>query len=188
MVSSHLELKPHNHAYVRSLEALLGSEIEALEVQALEERTRASRLEAIFAGFQDPVQEVAAAQHPLPLALRQYIGIDFNDIRWRTKMPGLKEFHIETKDGYEATLLWIKAGRKMLSHTHDGAEITLVLDGSFSDLKGVYSRGDVAIADADIDHAPRAGLESDCLCFAVTDAPLRLTGPVGRLFTAVFGH
>lgn len=188
LVSSHLELKPHNHSYVRGLEALIAGEIEAAEVEAIEERARAARLDAIFNAAVVPVAPSSAAHHSLPLPLRRYIGSDLNDIRWRTKMPGLKEFHIETKDGYESSLLWIRAGRKMLSHTHDGAEVTLVLDGSFSDLNGTYARGDVAIADAEIDHAPRAGVESDCLCFAVTDAPVRLTGPIGRLFTAVFGH
>lgn len=188
LVSSHLELKPHNHSYVCGLEAMIANEIETLDVQALEERTRAARLEAIFNTTAIQAAEAAISRHPLPMPLRRYIGSDLNDIRWRTKMPGLKEFHIETKDGLEASLLWIKAGRKMLSHTHDGAEITLVLDGSFSDLHGTYARGDVAIADADIDHAPRAGAESDCLCFAVTDAPVRLTGPIGKIFTAVFGH
>jgi putative transcriptional regulator len=28
----------------------------------------------------------------------------------------------------------------------------------------------------------------DCICFAVTDAPLRLTGPVGRILDRFFGH
>jgi putative transcriptional regulator len=33
-----------------------------------------------------------------------------------------------------------------------------------------------------VDHRPVAGRSGDCICLAVTDAPLRLTGPIGRLF------
>jgi putative transcriptional regulator len=29
---------------------------------------------------------------------------------------------------------------------------------------------------------PTADDDGDCVCLAVTDAPLRLTGPIGRLF------
>jgi putative transcriptional regulator len=36
------------------------------------------------------------------------------------------------------------------------------------------------IADESVDHCPIADEEGDCLCLAVTDAPLRLTGRFGR--------
>ena len=72
-------------------------------------------------------------------------------------------------------------GRVMPSHTHDGSEVTLVLRGGFSDPTGHYRRGDIAIADRDLDHHPRADDDEDCICFAVIDAPLRLTGPLAPL-------
>jgi putative transcriptional regulator len=76
----------------------------------------------------------------------------------------------------------------MPSHTHHGVEVTLVLQGSFSDPLGRYMRGDIAIADDEIDHKPVAGSEQDCICFAVTEGPVRLTGPVARLFNRLIGH
>ena len=42
-------------------------------------------------------------------------------------------------------------------------------------------RGDVAEADPSVNHQPVADPGEDCICLAVTDAPLRLTGPFGRL-------
>ncbi len=66
-------------------------------------------------------------------------------------------------------------------HTHEGTELTLVLAGAFSDAHGHFLRGDVAEADASVEHQPVADPGEDCLCLAVTDAPLRLTGPFGRL-------
>ena len=75
----------------------------------------------------------------------------------------------------------IEAGRRMPSHTHLGQELTLVLQGSFADATGSYTKGDVATADGSIDHQPRAGEGELCLCLAVEDAPLRLTGISGML-------
>ena len=51
---------------------------------------------------------------------------------------------------------------------------------------GRYARGDLAIADSALDHQPVADSGEDCICFAVTDAPLRLTGPVGRIVERLF--
>jgi putative transcriptional regulator len=31
-----------------------------------------------------------------------------------------------------------------------------------------------------------ADLDEDCICFAVTDAPLQLTGPIGRVVQRLF--
>ena len=36
-------------------------------------------------------------------------------------------------------------------------------------------------ADSHVDHRPVADEDEDCLCLIVTDAPLRLTGWLGRL-------
>jgi putative transcriptional regulator len=83
--------------------------------------------------------------------------------------------------GYRTRLLWIKAGAKVPTHTHGGREYTLVLQGSFSDESGRFGRGDVEVADAEVTHKPVAGSECDCICLAVTDAPLRMTGPIGRI-------
>jgi putative transcriptional regulator len=57
-----------------------------------------------------------------------------------------------------------------------------VLEGGFSDILGSYERGDITINDSSVDHQPVADDDGDCICFAVTDAPLRLTGRIGRLF------
>ena len=76
----------------------------------------------------------------------------------------------------------MRAGRQVPQHTHEGSELTVVLDGAFHDETGHYGRGDLVIADSSLDHRPTADEEQDCLCLAVTDAPLRLTGRFGRFF------
>ncbi len=184
LVESHLELVPSGRHFTNVLETSIADSISVTDAPPLPIMDRNSRLESVFA--HEPLSavpsETRSGRDDFPSALRRYTGKNLEDIKWRWRMPGLKEYTIETNDGLEASLLWIRAGRKMPSHTHDGAETTLVLKGSFGDVNGHFYRGDVAIADADVDHSPRAGAREDCICFVVTDAPLRLTGWFSRIF------
>ena len=41
-----------------------------------------------------------------------------------------------TSDGCHVSLYWIRPGRPIPTHTHDGSELTLVLDGAFTDVTG----------------------------------------------------
>jgi putative transcriptional regulator len=57
----------------------------------------------------------------------------------------------------------------------------IVLEGGYSDEFGSYDAGDVAVANHEVVHRPVADPVEGCLCFAVTDARLKLTGPIGRV-------
>ena len=187
LVASHLILKPDSRRFVSALEDLAGGELNQMAPEPLSRRDE--RLAAIFALEPAPraPAPLVAGSDILPAPLRSYLGRNLNDIRWRNKLPGVKEFRIEEKGRGDASLLWVRAGRRMPSHTHEGSEITLVLQGGFADVTGHYGRGDIAIAEADLDHKPVSDEGDDCLCFAVTDAPLHLTGPFGRLLDRLFG-
>lgn len=188
LVAAHLEMKPDNRSFVSSLEAVHARALE--DVAPIEVSNRQAILDRIF----------AAGDHQVPVALRNrsaglpqalfgYVGRDLEDIKWRSVLPGLKEFRISEKGSdTEASLLWIRSGSRMPAHTHDGQEVTLVLKGAFSDTMGHYGRGDISIADGEIDHRPRADDSGDCICFAVTEAPVRLTGPIGRFLQRFTGH
>lgn len=182
LVRSHLDLSPVNRGFVRDLEAAGGTMLEEIAPVRIENRD--AMLAAIFAASaEEPITvPQAATKTRLPLPLFDFIGKDVADIPWKTKLPGLKEYKVADMDGCSASLLWIRAGMAMPSHTHHGTELTLVLEGGFSDLHGHYVRGDVAYADDDVDHRPVADDDEDCICFAVTEGSLRLTGPIGRLF------
>lgn len=179
LVASHLWMKPDSAAFVADLEAIHAQAC-CSETPVSPRQDHAARLAAIFETPPLP-HEAPPAEGVLPLPLRAYLGRDVDALRWRRLLPGLKEFTVESRDGLDARLYLISPGRKMPSHTHEGVETTLVLQGSFEDAFGRYGRGDVVIADGEIDHSPRAGQGGDCLCFAVCDAPLRLTGPIGRI-------
>jgi putative transcriptional regulator len=80
-----------------------------------------------------------------------------------------------------ARLLCIRAGKPVPTHGHRGAELTVVLSGVLIDGDEIFRRGDVEITDDTVVHQPRAGDEADCICLAVTDAPLRFMNIVSRL-------
>lgn len=69
----------------------------------------------------------------------------------------------------------------MPDHGHRGIEMTLVLRGAFLDEDERFARGDVEMADSDLEHTPIADIGEDCICLAVTDAPLRFNGLIPRL-------
>lgn len=185
LVASHLELRPRNLRFVEGLESMAGAALDAAPPLPLTDS--GARLETIFAS---PAPAPAALAAPVtdpvfPKALRAFAGFGVDDVPWRTKMPGFREYEFEEIDGCHLSLFWIKPGRKIPSHTHEGVEISLVLDGAFSDVRGRYGRGDISVADDTVDHRPIAEKERPCIGMAVTDAPLRLTGSLGQRLTDI---
>lgn len=185
LVGAHLELNRSGAEFVAGLEAVKGASLQDEAPLAL--ASRDTMLQRIFAAHDKPVSAPAmAGDGVFPGPLRRYVGMAARDLPWRMAMPGVRQHVVEDDDGVEATVYWIKAGAKMPHHTHDGDEVTLVLRGGFTDSSGHYGVGDVAVADGDVDHRPVADDDEDCICFAVTTAPLRLTGPVGKLIQSIF--
>lgn len=183
LVGAHLELSPQSRNYVSALEASLGRSFE--DERSTKVAHRDERLDAIFALDAAPVRAANAA---VPKSLEHFFGKSFDEMTFRSILPGVKECRVPTDDGTTAVLYRIRAGKKMPQHTHEGSEYTLVIRGAFSDVTGRYGRGDVAISDEDLDHTPVAEAGEECLCFAVMDAPLRLTGPIGRFFNRFVKH
>jgi putative transcriptional regulator len=181
LLDAHLELSPVNRGFVRALEAAAGARLEGM-AEAAPLADRGAMLARVFSAQVDAARAAVppVGAGTLPAALRAYLGRDLEDAPWRALLPGVRQQIVEHGEHGEAVFYRIRGGRKMPTHTHEGTEITLVLQGAFSDATGRYARGDVAVADEDLDHRPVAEPGEDCICFAVTDAPLRLTGPVGR--------
>ncbi len=69
-------------------------------------------------------------------------------------------------------------------HSHPGTEVTVVLQGSFSDQTGKYRKGDIIIiSDPRLVHQPTASDEG-CVCLTLTEAPLRFQDPFQRFMNA----
>lgn len=186
LVEAHLDLQPRSRDFVRALEAIAGDELVMAKQRPIADRD--ARLAAIFASDMPQMSRIAVETDPvMPRVLQDFIGHRIADIPWRTKMPGFREFDLGEVDGCQASMFWIKAGRKIPHHTHEGQEFTLVLDGAFTDVNGRYGRGDISVADESVNHRPIAESDRPCIGFAVTDAPLRFNGPLGQRVTDILG-
>ena len=118
----------------------------------------------------------------VPRPLRRFLPGYFDRLPWTGLVPGIKEFELPiSNQRYRAKFYKIAAGKELPEHTHRGNEFTLVLEGSFSDKAGDYHPSDFVLADESTIHQPKAAADRDCICFAVMDAPLKMTGFLGRL-------
>lgn len=189
LMDAHMEILPDSRRWAQDLEALAGY---SLDTGAQEEiADRASMLSTIFdAPEKDSpaiaqLEPVAKSDEWMPASLRNFVGLSAKEIPWRMKIPGVHTYKMADEEGCEVMLLRIKPGVSIPTHTHEGRELTLVLKGSFRDGTGNYERGGVSVADHAVDHKPIAGLDEECICFVVNDAPLRFTGPVARIISSI---
>jgi len=187
LVEAHLELKPKSRIKVRNLEAMAGLELIDIDPVALSDR---DAMLAAVVGSGAPQEAASVSHHEarvFPKALYDFVGFDAADVPWRTRLPGFKEYDLGDIEGCHVNLFWIKPGRTVPAHTHEGSELSLVLDGAFSDVRGHYGRGDISVADEAVDHRPMADKGQPCIGFAVMDAPLKLTGSFRQLIGDIIG-
>lgn len=192
-VATHLALCPDCRRTVSDVEALGGSLLGAIAP----EPTTATGFDAVLArltaspdqeDLQRPAPAPTAVVPALPEPLRGYVGGDLSSLPW--KRLGLGAYHLPiatAERGVSARLLRIPAGRPVPTHGHRGLELTLVLCGAFSDATGRYIRGDLQEADESVEHQPHAAVGEDCICLAVTDAPLRFNSLAARLVQPLLG-
>lgn len=186
LIQSHLAIRNEHRALATGLEMLGGRMIEDCEPIAL---SRPDMLELVL-DSSPPFAPVLRGERPgsiFPGALRELIAMDVDEIPWRTRMPGFREHELGEVDGMHATLFWIRPGRRIPAHTHTGVELTLVLDGAFSDSRGRFSRGDISVADDSVDHRPVADADRPCISFAVTEGKLKLTGRLHQRLGDILG-
>ena len=195
-VATHLALCPACRAGLGVAEAIGGAMIESGHAGTAPGSTgSADALLAAVTGDPksslDPVasvQPVAPGPFVLPQPLRDYAGGDAGCLRWRPVGGGIRQFPLKTDgSGATARLLSIPAGGSVPDHGHRGFEATLVLAGAFYDRNSWYRRGDVGIADSSVVHHPVAGPEEDCICLAVTEAPLKFRTLIPRLLQLFHG-
>jgi putative transcriptional regulator len=192
-IATHLALCPACRRAVSDIEALGGSFLEA----SGSDRANASTFDAVLARLDAVGQTGTGATSitttgcptpALPQPLRGYVGTDSPSLQWKRLGLGAYHLPITTRDGRAtARLLRIPAGRPVPAHGHHGLELTLLLSGAFSDSTGFYTRGDLQEADDSLEHQPNAAPDEDCICLAVTEAPLRFRNFAARIAQPLLG-
>lgn len=196
VVATHLAMCPECRREVRSLERLGGAMMEGLTVGDIDDRAVDKAIgaigEAAFernGGQPSRRRAVIKAHGDMPGPLGHLLGVGMDDIPWRPLAPGVRHFKLPLSPGAEGDLrlLKIQPSRRMPEHGHGGAEITLVLRGSYTDELGTFRRGDVADLDDDIEHQPMVDDREPCICLVASVQPARFKGVFARLFQPIVG-
>jgi putative transcriptional regulator len=196
-VASHLALCPSCRKRLVKMEMAAGALLDDIEPASATTDDDWKKMKTrLYAEPVSAVVEQAVAQNTnvqaigpiLPEPLRSYVGGDVADLKWRSLGPGAYHFPIPTRDREtQVRLLRIPAGKPVPEHTHGGRELTLVLSGSFVDGNDVFARGDFEEADETLMHQPVASPGQECVCLAVTDAPLKFKSWLVRLVQPILG-
>jgi len=86
-----------------------------------------------------------------------------------------------------ANFIFMEKGGSVPEHTHRGSEMTLVVNGEFSDGLADYDSGDFMVMDGSNIHTPSTNSDEGCLVFSIVDKPLHFTSGWARLINP-FSH
>ncbi len=134
----------------------------------------------------DSIADVQTVSHhknyyDLPNVVQKLVP-KFSELKWKKLNSSLSVARLRAgQHTHELALHRISAGGMAPRHDHQGNEITVVLKGSFSDEDGMYQIGDFVCSNPGKTHRPLASKNEECLCLSVLDAPVKLTGVLGRL-------
>lgn len=183
-VAAQAAMRPDVAAGIARLEATGGALLEGIAPATLSAGALERAVAALERGDADPITEMPVTANTralLPRPLWAYVQGDVDALPWRKRGAGVFTAAIAGHDLHQMRLLRIEAGRSVPQHTHRGFELTLVLKGAYADGADRFAAGDLQVADATVTHKPVADRAGECLCFAVLDAPIRFTSPLGRL-------
>ena len=185
VVATHLSMCDECRVALGAFDAVGGALVEGGDESAVSDAALDATLAMIAA--QKPIADARAkALGIFPAPLADYVGGDLDAVKWRSLGMGVRQAILPTAKGATVRLLHIPAGQAMPDHGHRGMELTLVLQGAFSDGVGRYNRGDVDAETEATQHTPVAEEGLPCICLSATDAPLRFTGFIPRILQPLF--
>jgi len=178
VILSHLSFCPRCRAEVKT-HSLIGEVLfDGLRPEPV---SREAPVIALRAGEADAAP--AADTSDLPAPLKAALAGDVDAIRWRRLAPGVWHAPLALSAGATGDLRLYKLapGVTLPEHGHGGTELTLVIDGSYTDAFGTYRRGDISDLGDDTEHRPVADPEHGCICVVGTDRRMRFKGFLARL-------
>lgn len=188
-VAAHVEHCPQCQQNLSRLNQLGGELMTELKPATEQSLNFESLMEAIKQ--QEPLasQQIEAdladarSASAIPSCLRKFIPENYDELNWSRLSPSMHTTELcQDHCGTKVELLRIKPGGSAATHTHLGDELTVILEGSFSDEKGVYRTGDFLSCDGSDTHTPVASKDQECICLVVSKAPIQFTGWFTRLF------
>ena len=186
VAAAHIAMCPRCRREVGTLESVGGALLAELSPAALD---RAEPPASAAANLAETMRhsEVDAPGREMPRPLARLLGSDLDAIRWHLLGRGVWHYRLPVTGRGALGLLKVAPGRVVPEHSHGGAELTLVLRGSFHDVTGTYQPGDVADLDETIKHQPIADPGPECICLVASEKPARFRGLIARLLQPLHG-
>lgn len=183
VVAAHISLCLECRADYEAHQAAGGVVLDSIDAKAVSGNLKASTLDLL---------DIPVASEPAPYRRSGVYPGPVMEVlkgkppRWKSLGLGIRQSILSADREGSVRLLYIPPGMAVPDHSHNGLELTLVLQGSFSDETGRFGVGDLEIADQDLEHTPIADAGAPCICLAATDAPLRFTSLVPRMLQPLF--
>lgn len=182
VVASHISLCAECRAALGAHQALGGVMLEEADTAPVSGGLRDALMAQLDAPFvPEPVFERSGV-YPGPVMA----ALKGRGVHWKRLGMGVRQDILSEGPDGSVRLLYIPPGQAVPDHGHNGLELTLVLQGSFSDETGQFGVGDLEVADESLEHTPVADAGDPCICLAATDARLRFRSFVPRMLQPVF--
>lgn len=190
VVAAHLEYCKQCQLEVSEVEQLGGSLLEQLPPVDMKDQN----LKQLWASIDGPTYPEQAhcsvtAENGLPAVLSPFLSDDLEKVEWRTLVPGIQQKRLADVGSEKGSvrLLRIAQGVKIPNHAHLGTELTLILQGSYSDGLGRFEPGDLSDLDSSVQHQPFVDSDQPCVCLIATDQPLRFNSVLHRVIQPLIG-
>ena len=177
VVAAHISLCLECRAAFEAHQAAGGVILETGGTEALSEDLKSDVLDLLDAPIKPTPLHARLGIYPGPVMA----ALKGKSPKWKSLGMGVRQTILSSGREGSVRLLHIPPGQAVPDHSHNGLELTLVLQGSFSDDTGRFGVGDLEIADQALEHTPIADAGLPCICLAATDAPLRFNSFLPRL-------
>ena len=156
IVASHVAMCDECRARLAAHDSVGGALLDACDLAPMARDSLSATLARIKGHEPEPRVKPAPVQGILPAPLRDYVGGDLDQVRWRSIGGGVKQAILPTTRAASARLLFIPGGVAVPDHGHRGTELTLVIKGAFRDETDRFGPGDIEIATEELEHTPVA--------------------------------
>lgn len=185
ILQAHMAVCPKCRSALKLADQLGGQFLFSMDGEVTEEGK--APLPAVGLKSEEPVEWRRENVSDLTEVFNKYVGNNLSGFQWRAAGKGLRVCKLSESDGYRLLMLRADPGTVLPKHRHRGSELTLVLKGSYFCDDTIYRAGDVDDADDDSPHQPMVTNDSECICIAAIDGPLRLSSPVHRMIQPFLG-
>lgn len=182
VVAAHLTLSPESRAHVEEIEKIGGSLLEefcepvpmthnCLEHVLAKLTPRCNNKKNNKDISSEETHKIGGVD--VPASLLKLIDCPFKKRQWKKISDGIEIYPLQKNWYMNFVLMRFAPSAHAKTHTHKGIEITLVLDGSFSDESGDYQRGEMIVMDENSQHTPTANANTGCICLSARSNPYR---------------